>query len=266
MNQQSKLPRVKIQREARHPLQLRWSAKASKLLGRVPDARLARKLGISLDAVQRERRRRAIEPFRPRHPDIQWTPKMMQLLGTDIDRSVAERLGLPTYSVRHKRQRMGIPPHGDVPEQRHAHAFTWAKNKIALLGTDSDRKIAARLGTNMAVVASQRRLLGVPSFYPQKRILWTKEMTALLGKITDWKIAAKYGISRGSVARARLMRGLKPCVETRPVKRTPNLKRILHLPLRVICRCLKISTETVARLRRELGVRPPVRWPARPRG
>ncbi len=266
MTPQSIIPRVKIQRETRHPLQLRWSAKTAKLLGQVPDARLARKLGISLDAVQRERRRRAIEPFRPRRPDIQWTRQMIQFLGTDIDSSIAERLGLPMYSVRHKRQRMGIAPYGDPPEQRRPNALNWTKNKIALLGKDSDHKVAGRLGTTLGVVARQRTRLGIPSFYRQRRIVWKKEMTALLGKITDWKIAEKYGISRGSVARSRLRRGIKPCVETRPVKKTPNLKRILRLPLRVICRRLNISAETVARLRRELGVRPPARWPARPRG
>ena len=234
-------------------------------MGRIPDTQLARKLGISLDAVQRERRRRQIEPFRARRPDIEWTSKMIQLLGTDIDSSVAEKLGLPMYCVRHKRQRMGIPPYGDPPEQRHARSFIWAKNKIALLGTDSDRKVAARLGTNLAVVARQRTRLGIPSFYPQRRISWPKDMTALLGKVTDWKIARKFGMSRGSVARQRRKLGIPPCVETRPVKQTPNLKMILRLPMGVVCRHYKLSTETVARLRRELRVEPLGRWPARSR-
>ena len=258
-----KTPRVKIQRESRHPLQVRWPAKNLKLLGRVPDARLARKLRISLDAVQGERWRRGIEPSRPRRPDIQWTRKMIRLLGTDIDSSIAERLGLPEYSARHKRQRMGIPPHGDVPEQRHAHAFVWRKDKIALLGRDSDRKIAERLGTTTGVVARQRGRLGIPSFYPQRRISWTKKMTALLGKVTDWKIATKYRMRRGSVARQRRKLGIPPCVETRPVKGTPDLKKILRLPIGLICRHYRLSTETVARLRRELGVKPLGRWPAR---
>ena len=263
---QSIIPPVTIQRETRHPRQLRWSAKNAKLLGQIPDARLARKLGISLVSVQLERRRRGIEPFRPRRPDIQWTRQMIQLLGTDIDDRIAERLGLSMPSVRHKRQRMGIPAYGNPPEQRHPEVFNWTKSKIALLGKDSDRKIAERLGTTLGVVALQRTRLGIPSFYRQRRIVWTREMTALLGKITDWKIAEKYGIDRESVARARLRHGIKPCVETRPVKTTPNLKRILRLPLRVISRHLNISTETVARLRRKLGVSPPPRWPAGPRG
>lgn len=259
----TRVVRVQIQRESKHPLQVQWSAKALKLLGRIPDAQLARKVGISLDAVQSERRRRSIEPSRPRRPDIQWTGKMIQLLGTDIDSRVATRLGLPEHSVRQKRQRISIPPFGGGSEQHHARAFAWVKQKIALLGTDSDHRIAERLGTTTGVVARKHTQLGIPGYYPQRRISWTKEMVALLGKVSDWKIARKYRISRGSVARARRKLGIPACVETRPVMATPNLQRILRLPICMICRQYKLSTETVARLRQKLGVKPPGRWRAR---
>jgi len=42
---------AKLQRDSRHPLQLRWPAKFLKLLGRMPDTALAKKMGVSLDAV-----------------------------------------------------------------------------------------------------------------------------------------------------------------------------------------------------------------------
>jgi len=142
---------------------------------------------------------------------------MIRLLGADIDARVAEELGLPKYLVMHKRQRLAIPPHGDVPEQRSERAFNWTKGKIALLGTDSDRKIAERLGTIGPVVARQRTRLGIPSFYRYRRISWTKRMVSLLGKTTDWEIAERYGIMRESAARERRKRGIPPCVDTRPV-------------------------------------------------
>jgi hypothetical protein len=186
---------------------------------------------------------------------------MMQLMGTDIDHNIAAKLGLPTYAVRHKRQRMGIPPCGGAVEQRHANAFLWTKAKIALLGTDCDRKIAARLRTSLGVVTRQRVHLGIPSFYRQRRILWSKEMKTLLGKVTDWEIARKYRMSKASVARARRAFGIPRCVENRPVKRTGDLKNILHLPIRAICNYYGLTAETVARLRKELGVKPVGRWP-----
>jgi hypothetical protein len=258
-----RIVRVKIQRQSKHPLQVQWSAKALKSLGRIPDVQLARELGISLDAVQSERRRRGIEPSRPRRPDIHWTDRMIQLLGTDIDSRVAMRLRLPEHSVRQKRQRMNIPSFGGGPEQRHARAFVWMKQKIALLGTDSDRTIAERLGTTRGVVARKRTQLGIAGYYPQRRISWTKEMVALLGKVSDWKIAEKYRMSRASVARERRKLGIPACIETRPVMPTRNLKKILRLPTRKISRQYKLSAETVARLRQKLGVKPLGRWPVR---
>jgi hypothetical protein len=190
---------------------------------------------------------------------------MIRLLGADIDARVAENLGLPKYLVMHKRRRLGIPPHGDVPEQHHARAFNWTKRKVALLGTDSDRKIAERLETTPQVVTRQRTRMGIASFYRYRRISWTKTMVSLLGKTTDWEIAKKYGMKRESVARERRKRGIPPCIDTRPVISTPALRPILSLPARAIARRYRISTETVARLRRELGVPPLERWPDKPR-
>jgi hypothetical protein len=249
-----------IPREPHHPLRLRWQAKFLKLLGRMPDAKLARKMGASLTAVQGERRRRGIDSSSPHRAPVQWTARMIRLLGTDIDDRVAEKLGLPVYLVRHKRQRLGIPPYGDVPEQHHPRAFNWTKSRIALLGTDSDQKIADRLGTTLGVVGLQRTRLGMPSFYPYRRISWTKEMVALLGKATDWEIAGRYKMKRESVARERQKRGIPPCVDTRPVIRTSKLRPVLSLPIRVIALRYKLTYETIAKLRRELGVLPLERW------
>lgn len=256
---------AKIQRDSHHPLQLRWPAGFLKLLGRIPDIALAKKMGVSLDAVRDERRRRRIDSSSPRRPPVQWTAEMILLLGADIDVRVAEKLGLPKYLVMHKRHRLAIPAYGNVPEQRSERAFNWTKGKIALLGTDSDRKIGERLGTSGPVVARQRTRLAIPSFYRYRRISWTKGMVSLLGKTTDWEIAKKYGMKRESVARERRKRGIPPCIDTRPVIATPTLRPILSLPTLVIARRYRISTETVARLRRELGVPPLERWPSKPR-
>jgi hypothetical protein len=258
-----KIKAPEIPRELHHPLRLRWQVKALRLLGHMPDAKLARKMGVSLDAVQAERRRRRIEPFRPRIPNIEWTPKMIQLLGTDIDSNIATQLGFPEHSVSLKRWKMGIAPYANRRKKR--NTFAWTRDKIALLGTDGDRVIARRLGVSVPTVAIKRTQVGIRSFYPQRRIRWTKGMVALLGKVTDWKIARKYKMSQESVARDRRKRGIPPCVENRPVKRTPRLKPILALPMRLIGRRYKISTETVARLRQELGVSPLGRWPDKSR-
>ena len=229
----------------------------------MPDAKLARKMRVSLDTVQGERRRRGIQPFRPRSPNIEWTPRMIRLLGTDTDANIATRLGIPEHAVRFKRWKMDIPSYVEYSGKQ--NTFEWTRAKIALLGTNLDGVIARRLGVTRSAVALKRAQLGIKSFYPQRRIRWTKEMAALLGKITDWKISSRYHISRGSVARERRKRGIPPFIDTRPVKRTPKLKPILSLPGRVISRSYNISSNTVANLRRELGVPPVERWPTKRR-
>jgi hypothetical protein len=189
---------------------------------------------------------------------------MIRLLGTDTDGNIATRFGIPEYAVRFKRWKMDIPSYVEYSGKQ--NTFEWTRDKIALLGTNLDGVIARRLGVTRSAVALKRAQLGIKSFYPQWRIRWTKEMVALLGKITDWKISGRYHISRGSVARERRKRGIPPCIETRPVQRTPKLKPILSLPIRVISRRYKIGFDTVARLRRELGVPPVERWPTKRRG
>ncbi len=196
-------------------------------------------------------------------PNVQWTSRMSRFLGTDTDENIAARLGIPRHAARHKRRKMGIPPY-DVRQQR--SSFVWTKAKIALLGTDVDRVIAKRLGVNAATVAIKRAALGIKSFYPQRRIQWTREMVALLGKATDWEIADRYKIDRESVARERQKRGIPRYIDTRPVKRSPKLKTILSLPIDLICRRYHMSTDTVKRLRHDLGVPVLGRWPAKRRG
>jgi hypothetical protein len=218
---------------------------------------------VSLDTVQGERRRRGIQPFRPRIPNIEWTPRMIRLLGTDTDGNLATRLGIPEHAVRFKRWKMDIPSYVDYAGK--LNTFAWTRDKIALLGTNLDGVIARRLGVTRSAVALKRAQLDIKSFYSQRRIRWTKEMAALLGKITDWKISSRYHISRGSVARERQKRGIPPYIDTRPVQCTPKLKPILSLPGRVISRRYNISSITVANLRRELGVPRLQRWPAKRR-
>jgi hypothetical protein len=223
----------------------------------MPDANLARKIGVSLDAVKAERRRRRVEPFRPKIPDVVWTPKMTRWLGADTDNNIADRLGLTEHVVRRKRRIMGIAP---FDEGRQRKVVVWTGEKIALLGSDVDRVIAKGLGVSVPTVAIKRTELGIKSFYPQRRIRWTRKMAALLGKVTDWKIATQYKISRTSVARERQRRGIPPRVVTLPIERTPDLKSILSQPIRSISRRYKISSETIAKLRRELRVPTPKRW------
>lgn len=83
-------------------------------LGRIPDARLARRLGVSAAAVGEARRARGIpvhEKRRNRRPeplDAVWV-KVDPLLGQMPDTDIARRYGLSAQQVRARRARLDIP-------------------------------------------------------------------------------------------------------------------------------------------------------------
>jgi len=227
----------------------------------MPDVVLGRRMGIHSTSVSEERRRRQIPAFRPRLPSIQWTRQMESLLGSDFDWVIAERLGLPTYCVRRKRQLLGITAYGESFVRGSPHAFRWTKEQMALLGRESDIQVARRLGISAAAVWRKRVQLGIRALTPKQHIEWTKARSALLGKLSDKGLAKRWGGKAETIARKRTELGIEPFVRTTPPRRSPALKAILRLPVHEICRRYRVSTETIKRLRRELGIPNLKRWP-----
>ena len=244
-----------------HPNRYPWSKAGLKLLGTMPDVVLARRMGIHPNSVSEERRRRQIPAFRRRLPSIQWTRQMENPLGTDFDWVIAERLGLPTPCVRRKRQLLGITAYGESFVRSSPHAFRWTKQQIALLGKESDRKMARRLGISAPAVWRKRVQLGIRALTPKQHIEWTKARSALLGKLSDKVLAKRWGVKAETIARKRTELGIEPFVRTTPPRPTRPLKAILRLPVHEICRRYRVSTETIKRLRRELGIPNLKRWP-----
>lgn len=64
----------------------------------------------------------------------------------------------------------------------------WSAEDDALLGTDYDAKIAARLGLKAKQVEHRRNALGIPPVAPRE---WTPEEDALLGTDTLVKLSAR---------------------------------------------------------------------------
>jgi hypothetical protein len=235
-----------------HPNRYPWSKARLKLLGKMPDFALARRMGIHHTAVSAERRRRQIAAFRPRLPSIQWIRQMENWLGTDFDWVIAERLGLPTYCVRRKRKLLRIAAYGESFVRRSLHAFRWTKQQIALLGKESDIKVARRLGISAPAVWRMRVQLDIGALTPKQHIDWTKARSALLGKLSDKVLAKRWGVKAETIARKRTELGIAPFVRTTPPRPIRPLKAILRLPVHEICRRYRVSTGTIKRLRREL--------------
>lgn len=251
--QDASLPRL-----SEHPNRFRWSKRLANLLGKMADERLAAVAGVHPQAVTSERRRRSIPAYKPRRPPIDWTPEMIALLGTNTDRAIAAVLGVNHRSVFRKRRLLGIAPHVE-PMQKEQPGFAWTPETVALLGTQSERQIAKRLGISAASVHNKRRELGIRSYRPpQERITWTAEMLALLGAVPDRVIARRFQMTNESVKHKRDELGLAPHQQkSRTIARTRVLATILKLPNRELRSRYGIGKGTALKLRREFGLPTP---------
>jgi hypothetical protein len=93
-------------------------------------------------------------------------------------------------------------------ENPEAHGFparrNWTDDEIALLGTDTDRAIANRLGIPVRSVESKRRRLGIL----RPRESWTEQELALLGTEPDDRLALKLGRPVSAIQRKRTQLGI----------------------------------------------------------
>lgn len=241
---------------AEHSLHFRWPARLRKLLGTMPDAILARQVGVHPRTVLRERQRTGIPPYRKKRAAIEWTERMLALLGTASDQAVADELGLSAATVSKKRRRLGLPAF--QPPSSRARSFPWTKWARVQLGKASDAEVAKRLGLSRTTVMLKRQELGVPTHEPAlKPIAWSPKMIALLGKVTDTEVARRFGIHQVSVLRKREELRIPPKQHGKPVARTRTLRSILRLPNRELQTRFAVSPTVAYMLRRKLGIPPP---------
>lgn len=84
--------------------------------------------------------------------------------------------------------------------------LTWNAQADALLGVDSDRVVAKKVGVNQATVQRRREALGIP---PAPRgFRWTATTDQLLGVQSDRVVGAKLGIHPETVQRRRKALGV----------------------------------------------------------
>jgi hypothetical protein len=131
-----------------------WTKQESALLGKYPDAEVARRIHRSIIAVQMRRHLQGIACCSPKIRP--WTSSEKALLGKLPDRTVAERLGRTFGAVRGRRILYGLHD----PSTR----MPWLKTNNKLLGTATDKEIGRQIGCCSETVAKRRRALGIPSF------------------------------------------------------------------------------------------------------
>ena len=235
----------------------RWTEKLAALLGVLPDAAVAAKAGMDRQTVAAERRRRGIEPARPRRPRVEWTDEMIACLGTDSDAAVAGHLGIHPASVTYKRLRLGIPP-ANPPWHEKAPGYPWQPEELALLGKLSDGELARTLGLATGTVTRKRQRLGIAPFQPPPPpIEWTPAMIERLGQAPDARVAGELGISPRSVRDKRQSLGIPATLDNRPVERNEEVVELLSLPNTEVVHRTGINWRTVQRLRDDLGIQEP---------
>lgn len=80
-----------------------------------------------------------------------------------------------------------------------------------MLGTDSDAKVAKRLGISASAMTSQRQALSIPAVGQSCKMDDFPGTRAMLGKVTDVEIAKILGVNRSAVVRYRQRRGIAAC-------------------------------------------------------
>lgn len=231
-----------------------WPEELVALLGKRPDGELAELAGVHPDTVAEERQRRGIEAFIPKQR-IDWTPEVIAMLGTDSDYQIAAWLGISRGAVFSKRRALGIPPYNPPPHNSW-HELEWPAEALDLLGKVPDGEIAEMIGVAVSTVGTKRRRLEIPPYRPKApRIDWTQEKLELLGVVPDWKVARQLGVSTVAVTKGWLRRRIAPFRRGGGrVVPTPELVELLHLPTTVAAQRSGLKSDTIRRLRKELGI------------
>lgn len=186
-----------------------WTRKEIAMLGTIPDAALARKIGLCVSTVLKKRQKLDIPASRPAK-SLNWTPAVIAMLGKFPDGEIAGTHGMNVLSVQKKRVSLGIRCYARKAKIWHY----WTKKEIALLGKMPDGDVALRTGINKASVAWKRCKLKIPPFTKKrpKKLLtdWTRKEIALLGKMTDGAAAAALDFAHSAVRLKRLSLGIPP--------------------------------------------------------
>src|SRR5439155_25068183 len=86
-----------------------WTMREIKLLGKMNDHELSRRLRRPKHRVRRQRQVLKIPPLKPRAKWRYWKPSETKLLGTMPDAELARQLDRTFYSIQVERLRCGIP-------------------------------------------------------------------------------------------------------------------------------------------------------------
>jgi len=203
------LNRVRMERRRRKiasSTQRFWTPKQISMLGTMPDAEVARRLGLWTTTVFEKRTSLNIAPLNPSMEQVKfhWKPAHLKRLGKESDSRIAKDLGISDSVVTAKRHSLAIPS-----SRVSVTKNPWTKQEIAMLGKKPDTVVAAATGRGRRHVRAKRESLGIPPYQIQRSIQWTSSVVRQLGKVSDRELADSLGVYIGTVALHRRQRGIK---------------------------------------------------------
>ena len=137
-----------------------WTDEMLALLGTDKDSVLAERWGTTAKTVNLKRNALGIAAF----GHVLWTDEMLALLGKEVDAELARRWGISKASVIAKRQELEIAPAAATGTTTgSSKRFEWTPEAVALLGKQSDAKVAELLGLSRLTVYNARVARGIPA-------------------------------------------------------------------------------------------------------
>lgn len=175
---------------------------------------------------------------------------LLRQLGKKTDTALAREFSVSYNRVRAERIKLGIT---SLKQQR------WTPEVLASLGTESDEKIANRLGAYPSSVTKMRQRLGIPPFgmrREQKSHKWKRSELKLLGKLPDAKIARQLGIDPSTVAWKRRGMGIVKVSAGRSERKWTKreLAMLGQKPDSVVAEIIGTHRHQVAMKRASLGI------------
>jgi DNA-binding Lrp family transcriptional regulator len=176
-----------------------------RLLGTMPDGKLASLAGCSEDTLIYRRRKLGIAAFT--QSQIQWE-KWDGMLGKSTDQDIAQKIGCAVKTVEKRRRGLGIASYRDSGRKsRNPRRIDWTEWDKKL-GKSPDGEAAKLIGCSVRTVEKRRKKLRIPAFIEHPHIDW-HEWDETLGKSPDRETASLIGCSLIAVEQRRKRLGIR---------------------------------------------------------
>lgn len=183
-----------------------WRREARQL-GTMPDAELARRLGVSTPCVRGQRHRRGIPPFAPRPPLLVWTRERVALLGRLPDEVLARRWRISKSSVICARIANGVPAPGGFRPQR--RAVRWTRDMLRDLATRSCLLVSRTYAIPLYLVRAKRTELGISPLQAPRIIRWTRALLSDLRRLSVRDFIRRHRLAQTAVRDKRAQLGIR---------------------------------------------------------